>query len=73
MWHKPIDCKEPTRRRRYLFIEFCSHHALRALREGERPYSQELFEGAMSIENPLNSYDWYLAPEKQISQASPAI
>jgi len=49
-------------RTRHPLIEFCFHRGVRALREGDRSYSQQLFEGAVSIKNPLSiNFVWYLA------------
>jgi len=42
-------------------IEFCFHRAVRAMRAGEWPRSRELFETAVSLENPLVDFEWYLA------------
>jgi hypothetical protein len=42
-------------------IEFCFHRAVRAMRAGERPRSRELFETAVSLDNPLVDIVWYLA------------
>ncbi len=42
-------------------IEFCFHRAVRAMREGEQSRSRELFEDAVSLENPLVDIEWYLA------------
>jgi hypothetical protein len=42
-------------------IEVCFHMAVRALREEKQLRSQELFETAVSLENPLVSEEWYLA------------
>jgi hypothetical protein len=48
-------------RTRNPLIEFCFHRGVRALREGDRSYSQRLFESAVSTENPLTNFVWYLA------------
>jgi hypothetical protein len=42
-------------------IEICFHRAVRALRQGQQSQSLELFETAVSLENPLTSCEWYLA------------
>jgi hypothetical protein len=42
-------------------IEFCFHRAVWAMRVGEWERSRELFETAVSLENPLVDIEWYFA------------